>query len=88
MKRRLWLAAAGAVVLLAAGGLWVTSKAESAKVEAGELREKVVARAVVIPLAGTAEVRPRIDGQVVRVHVREGMRVKAGDLLAEIEPAW
>lgn len=87
MKRRLWLGAAVVVMLLVAVSLWMTSKAESAKVEAGELREKVVARAVVIPLAGTAEVRPRIDGQVVRVHVREGMRVKAGDLLAEIEPA-
>ncbi|MCA9599208.1 MAG: efflux RND transporter periplasmic adaptor subunit [Myxococcales bacterium] len=87
MKRRPWLVVGGAVVLLAGGGLWMTSRAESATVAAGELREKVVARAVVIPLAGTAEVRPRIDGQVMRVHVREGMRVKAGDLLAEIEPA-
>jgi len=87
MKRRTAIGV-GALVVVAALGLWLKGRAtaETAAVEAGEVGERIVARAVVVPVDGIAEVRPRTDGLVVKVLVREGQSVKVGDLLAEIEP--
>lgn len=87
MKRRTWLGL-GALLLAGAAGLWLHGRAtaETAAVEAGEVGERIVARAVVVPVDGIAEVRPRTDGRVIKVMVREGQSVKTGDLLAEIEP--
>src|SRR5262249_19472547 len=44
-----------------------------------------VGSGTVTPLA-TVTVRTRVDGELVGVHFKEGDRVKAGDLLAEIDP--
>ena len=70
------------------GALWLHggATAETTAVDAGDVGERIVARAVVVPKDGIAEVRPRTDGKVVKVLVREGQSVKSGDLLAEIEP--
>jgi multidrug efflux system membrane fusion protein len=39
-----------------------------------------------VTASNTAIVRPRVEGQLVRIHFQEGQQVKTGDLLAEIDP--
>ena len=36
--------------------------------------------------SGSVLVRPRVDGQLMKLHFAEGQRINAGDLLAEIDP--
>lgn len=88
MSRQTFGIGVAALLVLGGAGAWAFQNGAegSAEVEAGEIHERIISRAVVVPVAGTAEVRPRIDGRVLRVHVREGQYVKAGDRLAEIEP--
>ncbi|WP_279045305.1 MdtA/MuxA family multidrug efflux RND transporter periplasmic adaptor subunit [Cedecea davisae] len=40
-----------------------------------------------ITAANTVTVRSRVDGQLLAIHFQEGQKVKAGDLLAEIDPS-
>lgn len=51
----------------------------------GEMDVIVSALGTVTPLR-TVTVRSRVDGELVRLHFKEGQRVKEGELLAEIDP--
>ena len=84
-----WLATAA---LLGAAGLAMLALARARqpaprelRVGPGLLHERVVAHAVVVPAGGVADVRAQVVGQVLSVRVREGERVEAGALLAEID---
>ena len=85
-KTRTWLfAVMGGVMLLILAGVIASTRAQTTQVVAGSVSDRIVARAVVVAEAGIAEVRPRTEGRVLRVLVREGDKVEAGQLLAEIE---
>lgn len=51
----------------------------------GDLDIYIDALGTAVPLHSVL-VRSRVDGELMRVHFREGQDVKAGDLLAEIDP--
>jgi multidrug efflux system membrane fusion protein len=51
----------------------------------GSLTLSLDALGSVVP-ANSVLVRPRVDGQLLRLHFTEGQQVKAGQLLAEIDP--
>lgn len=51
----------------------------------GDLKIFLTGLGTVTPVASVL-VRPRVDGELLRVHFEEGQTVRAGDLLAEIDP--
>lgn len=62
-----------------------------APVQAATATEQAVPRYLsglgTIAAANTVTVRSRVDGQLMALHFQEGQQVKAGDLLAEIDPS-
>jgi len=62
-----------ALLILAGGYYWLTSGG-SVSTDDAQIRQDIVS------------VSPQVAGQVVEVHVRNGARVKRGDLLFRIDP--
>lgn len=83
-QRFLWAAALCGAALIA-GGIGLRLRMQTAEVSAGFVSDRIVARAVVTAESGIAEVRARTEGRVLSVHVKEGEKVEAGQVLAEIE---
>ncbi len=56
-----------------------------ARVQSGDLDVTLDALGTVTPLASVT-VRPQVSGQIIKFDFQEGQMVKAGDVLAEIDP--
>ncbi|HEL4832378.1 TPA: MdtA/MuxA family multidrug efflux RND transporter periplasmic adaptor subunit [Stenotrophomonas maltophilia] len=96
--RLLWAVLAIALAALLAWWLWPRNGAGSSDDAPGKTVPVRVARASAEPLVlrlkavGTVTplhsvvVRSRVDGELLRLHFQEGQQVKAGDLLAQIDP--
>ena len=94
-KKIVWIL----LILLVAGGLWWKFRpsgpahppgegarsVRTAEVVSGDMPIVVQALGTAVP-ENTALVRSRVDGVLVALHFTEGQLVKAGDLLAEIDP--
>ncbi|WP_313068455.1 MdtA/MuxA family multidrug efflux RND transporter periplasmic adaptor subunit [Atlantibacter hermannii] len=74
-----------------AGGGRAGMRAPLAPVQAATAVREAVPRYLsglgTITAANTVTVRSRVDGQLMALHFQEGQQVKAGDLLAEIDPS-
>jgi multidrug efflux pump subunit AcrA (membrane-fusion protein) len=84
-RRALSIASALFIACVATPVAYVRLSAKTARVTAGTIGERLVARAVVVPEAGITDVVSHDAGRVTRVLVREGDRVAKGDTLAELE---
>jgi len=67
------------------GGMGGPQPVGVAAAKRGSIEVTLNALGTVTPLA-TVTVRPQVSGQIVRFDFQEGQMVKAGDLLAEIDP--
>lgn len=65
--------------------VWAQRSPSTVRVAPAVLNERIVARAVVEPIDGIAQVRARAEGRVSAVHVNVGASVREGTLLAEID---
>lgn len=58
---------------------------KASQVKQGNL-DIVVSALGTVTAYNTATVKPRVDGQLVKINFRDGQQVKTGDVLAEIDP--
>lgn len=77
-----------AVILFAAFGLGKKDKTQyfTSKVERGDIREVVEATGTINAVT-SVQVGSQVSGQIYRLHVDFNSKVKAGQLIAEIEPS-
>jgi multidrug efflux system membrane fusion protein len=66
-------------------GIGIAQPVGVSPVEVGDIHVTVNALGTVTPLA-TVTVRPQVSGQILKIDFVEGQTVKAGDVLAEIDP--
>jgi membrane fusion protein, macrolide-specific efflux system len=90
--KRFVLGGLSALAILLGAGWWyhgvqaqTQSPLETVTVQRGDLEKTVTALGKVEPLE-YVDVGAQISGQIDRIHVQPGDRVRAGDLLAEIDP--
>jgi len=67
-------------------GQWPPTPVRVATATRGPLDLEIKALGTVTPLR-TVTVRPRVEGELLRIAFEEGQQVRAGQLLAEIDPA-
>jgi membrane fusion protein, macrolide-specific efflux system len=95
-RRRTRAAALAALLTLAAGGAWgvhawaardgAADQLTVATVQRGDLEDTVTATGILQP-RDYVDVGTQVSGQLRRLHVEIGSTVKAGQLIAEIDPA-
>ncbi|WP_312737663.1 efflux RND transporter periplasmic adaptor subunit [Stenotrophomonas sp.] len=87
-RRRLWIAAAAGACLLALPVLWlmpaVPPELEVSPVQRGDIEQVVEATGTLKP-SRLVSVGAQVSGRIETLHVKLGDRVKAGDLIAEID---
>src|SRR5438045_2789991 len=77
-RRKRWIVAAGVVLVLAAGAYFAIPAARTA-LDTVSTDDAYVNGHVTF-------VAPRVSGQVLKVYVDDNVRVKAGDVLLELDP--
>jgi len=89
-----WIAIVVIVIVIAGVGWWYRRSQQNggqeealpiATVERGDLRVTVSATGVLEPLT-TVEVKSRTGGEIKKLYVEAGDYVKAGDLIAQLDP--
>ena len=85
MKHVRWLAVAALAAVSLGTWSYARTTAATAVVASGPIVDRIAVRGVVEAKDGIAKVRSLVDGRALRVLVRVGDEVRAGQLLAELE---